>query len=74
MVLTREAEIWAATRTLAMHQEGGRCAHCHRDGCRLKVWAQTIRAAYARAGYPLPDDPAAGQSLPHQAHQAGFSR
>lgn len=51
-MVTREAEVWAATRTLAMHQDGGSCAHCTRDGCRMLVWAETMGPQPA----PFPPD------------------
>jgi hypothetical protein len=53
-MVSREDELWAATRVAAMHQHGGRCGMCTRDGCRMRVWAETIRAQAARDGYDLP--------------------
>jgi hypothetical protein len=52
-MVTRESEVWAATRVLAMHRSEGRCAHCTRDGCRLTVWAETIRRKWADEGHEL---------------------
>lgn len=50
----RPEEVWAASRTLAMHQRGGRCAQCREDGCRLMVWAESVRRMWARQGGDLP--------------------
>ncbi len=56
----REVEIWAATRTLAMHFYG-RCAQCPPEGgdatCRMEVWAKAIRAQAERQGMTVPPIP-----------------
>lgn len=52
-MVSRDDEVWAATRVVAMHTSG-RCAHCTRDGCRMLVWARAVRGRWAEDGYPLP--------------------
>lgn len=61
---SREVEIWSATRTLAMHLRGDRCAMCTREGCRLKTWAEAIRRQAAEDGLDLPE---VGPRLPREA-------
>lgn len=59
-VRVRDVELWAATRTLAMHGYG-RCAQCPPKGsqeqCRMRVWAAAIRAQAERQGLQVPPVP-----------------
>jgi hypothetical protein len=43
-MVSREDELWAATRVAAMHEQGGRCGMCTRDGCQMRVGGDDPRA------------------------------
>jgi|ADGO01.1.fsa_nt_gi hypothetical protein len=55
MVVSREAELWAATRVVGMHRHRRGCAHCTQDGCRMLTWAEAIRRQAERDGFKLPE-------------------
>ena len=69
MPLSREdAELWAATRVIAMHAPDGHCAQCTPDGCRLHQWAATRLARWeAGHGRRHPTGPPAWK--PHTPHK-----
>ena len=55
MAVSREAELWAATRVVGMHRHRRGCAHCTQDGCRMLTWAEAIRRQAERDGFKLPE-------------------
>lgn len=61
-MVSREAELWAATRVVGMHRRHG-CAHCTKDGCRMLTWAEAVRRQAEQDGMRMPpireDEPGA---------------
>lgn len=68
MPLSREdAELWAATRVIAMHAPDGSCAQCTPQGCRLYRWAAARLARWeAEHGGRYPVRPPAWQPQEHE--------